>query len=309
MKWEKKGLIISPNDSRIPNWGRKKITVPTPIVLSDDIIRIYLGFCAEDNVGRIGFVDVSSNNPSEIIKVSNEPLLNIGEKGSFDDCGVVSTCIIKEQQNYTLFYAGFFKDEKNPYYMFLGSANSKDGGETFNRNTVQPLLGKTRKEQLFRTGAFVLKDDLNWKMWYIGGNEWQVINGKQLPIYRCNVLTSDNLLQWNDDFQICLDFESEEEHGFSRPWILKKDNKYVMYYSIRKVNIGYTPGYAESYDGIIWKRKDNEIGIELSKTGWDSEMICYPAVVNVKDKTFMFYNGNNFGDTGFGYAELVKNEQ
>jgi predicted GH43/DUF377 family glycosyl hydrolase len=306
MKWEKKGLIISPKDPRIPIWGSKRIMVPTPLFLSDNILRIYLGFCAEDNIGRIGFIDVNGDNPAEVLKISHEPIVNIGDKGRFDDCGVVPTFIIDEGNNFTLLYAGFSKDEENPYTMFLGSASSKDGGKTFTRNSVQPLLGKTTKESLFRTGAFVLNDDLNWKMWYIGGNEWRVINGKQIPVYRCNMLTSNNLLKWNDDFQICLDFESEEEHGFSRPWILKKDNKYVMYYSIRKVNIGYTPGYAESYDGIIWKRKDNEIGIELSKIGWDSEMICYPAVVNVKDKTFMFYNGNNFGETGFGYAELIK---
>jgi hypothetical protein len=49
---------------------------------------------------------------------------------------------------------------------------------------------------------------------------------------------------------------------------------------------------------------DDRIGIDVSSTGWDSEMICYPAVITVKGRTFLFYNGNNNGETGFGVAEL-----
>ena len=45
--------------------------------------------------------------------------------------------------------------------------------------------------------------------------------------------------------------------------------------------------------------------IDVSPTGWDAEMICYPAVINVKGKTYLFYNGNNNGETGFGVAELI----
>jgi hypothetical protein len=77
-----------------------------------------------------------------------------------------------------------------------------------------------------------------------------------------------------------------------------------MWYSLRRKNITYRIGYAESKDGIHWERKDNEAGIDVSENGWDSEMICYPAVIKVKGKTYLFYNGNNNGVTGFGYAEL-----
>jgi hypothetical protein len=32
----------------------------------------------------------------------------------------------------------------------------------------------------------------------------------------------------------------------------------------------------------------------------------YGSVVNYKDKYFMFYNGNNYGEKGVGIAELKK---
>ena len=34
-------------------------------------------------------------------------------------------------------------------------------------------------------------------------------------------------------------------------------------------------------------------------------MMAYPCVIKVGDRTFMFYNGNDYGRYGFGYAELV----
>jgi hypothetical protein len=33
-------------------------------------------------------------------------------------------------------------------------------------------------------------------------------------------------------------------------------------------------------------------------------MLAYACVVRHKEKIYMFYNGNNCGETGFGYAEL-----
>ena len=77
-----------------------------------------------------------------------------------------------------------------------------------------------------------------------------------------------------------------------------------MLYSSRTVSKGYRLGYAESDDGLVWERKDEEVGIDVSENGWDSKMICYASEVKYKDRLYMFYNGNNCGETGFGYAVL-----
>ena len=57
-------------------------------------------------------------------------------------------------------------------------------------------------------------------------------------------------------------------------------------------------------DGIKWQRKDSEAGISVSKSGWDSEMIEYACVFNHKDKKYMLYNGNGYGENGIGLAIL-----
>jgi len=69
-----------------------------------------------------------------------------------------------------------------------------------------------------------------------------------------------------------------------------------------KQGIGYRLGYAESIDGIKWERMDRCVGITVSEDGWDSDMIEYAAVVPYKNKYYMFYNGNNYGEFGIGLA-------
>ena len=64
---------------------------------------------------------------------------------------------------------------------------------------------------------------------------------------------------------------------------------------IRIVAKNTAVGYAESYNGTTFVRKDSEAGITVSADGWDSEMVCYPKVFALNSKTYMIYSGNSFG--------------
>jgi hypothetical protein len=77
-----------------------------------------------------------------------------------------------------------------------------------------------------------------------------------------------------------------------------------MWYSYRgnELITTYRIGYAESHDGQNWNRMDNRVGIDISESGWDSEMISYPFIFDYKDNYIMLYNGNGYGRTGFGWA-------
>ena len=67
----------------------------------------------------------------------------------------------------------------------------------------------------------------------------------------------------------------------------------------------YRLGYAESADGIAWERLDDQAGLEPASEGWDSEMVCYPAVCGTEGRRYLLYNGNGYGATGIGYAVEV----
>ncbi len=123
MEWEKKGLIYCPDGKY--SWAKKYAFPPTPYFLKDDVIRVYVAFCDESTVGRIGYVDVSAENPSHVVEVSEKPVLDIGLPGMFDDNGVIPTTVIKVGNKLYLYYVGFQLSFKVRYFMFEGLSISK----------------------------------------------------------------------------------------------------------------------------------------------------------------------------------------
>jgi hypothetical protein len=171
------------------------------------------------------------------------------------------------------------------------------------------VLDRTDEEPFTRSATTIIHDNDILKMWYVSDIKWANINStfhpKRLyPEYVIRYATSSDGICWRAENTICINFESADEFGFGRPWAIKDDHTYKMWYSIRSRSQPYRIGYAESEDGIHWTRKDEQVGIEKSESGWDSEMICYPCVVDAKGKRYLFYNGNQHGSSGFGYAVL-----
>lgn len=304
MKWEKKGLIYCPNGEL--SWAIKYAFPPTPYLLDNDRLRIYVAFCDENTIGRIGFVDVNPDNPSRILKISQKPVLNIGTPGAFDENGVVPTSIVDFEGKIYLYYVGFQLGYKVRYFQFQGLAISEDRGNSFKRYSKVPIIDRSNQELLNRTSAFVMYDENFFKMWYVAGSEWIEVKGKLLPMYNLRYLESKNGKEWGKEGKVCIDFKNNDEHAFGKPYIIKANGIYEMFYSIRTKSKGYRLGYAESKNGIDWERRDDKIGIHPSKNGWDSQMIAYSCIVMYNEKVYMFYNGNNCGETGFGYALLKK---
>lgn len=94
MKWDKKGLIYGPNGDS--SWAQGWALQPTPLLLRDEgRIRVFAGFRTREGVSRVGFVDLSAQNPSRILRVSEKPALDIGVPGAFDENGVVPCAVVE----------------------------------------------------------------------------------------------------------------------------------------------------------------------------------------------------------------------
>ena len=189
-------------------------------------------------------------------------------------------------------------------------AVSEDGGLTFERVFEGPVVDRTKDEPYFCATPFVMVDDGVWRMWYASGTGWVVVDGHPEPRYQIKYAESPDGLEWTRDNTTCIEYGFEDEAN-ARPAVIKEDGIYRMWYCFRgsydyrtDVEQSYRMGYAESEDGIHWKRKDKEAGIARSEDGWDSEMIGYPHVYELEGHKYMLYNGNGFGRSGFGYAVL-----
>lgn len=302
MHWKKLGLVYVASGER--PWAASHASVPTTTLIGEDRIRVFVAFLDRSQAGRLGYVDVDAANPLRVLSVSKEPALDIGVPGTFDDNGVTPICALRYAGRLYLYYIGWQLGVKVRYYLFIGLAVSDDGGESFTRCSRVPILDRGDGELFVRTAAHVRREGDLWKMWYIAGDQWIDLHGKQVPTYTMHYLESEDLSRWAKKGRVILDLTSPDEYGFGRPFILKEDRLYKMWYSIRTVSKGYRLGYAESPDGLSWERKDEQVGIDVSANGWDSEMVCYSCIQPTKYGTYMFYNGNNYGESGFGVAIL-----
>lgn len=307
MKWIKLGVVWNTDGKQA--WSRSHAMGPTPFLLDEETIRVFLTTLDEQGRGRPMFVDVAADNPTRVLNVSRCPLLDIGVPGTFDDNGLMAISFVQTKSGELfMYYAGFEICTQIRYRILSGLAISADGGESFKRYSKAPILERTSEELYFRCGPFAMLDEGVFKLWYVAGSEWMKLNGKAMPVYDLRYLESTDGIHWADRGTLSMAITGEDEHGFGRPWVIKRGpNDYQLFYSIRRRSFGaYRLGYAESTDGIHWVRKDDEMGLDVSPDGFDTHAIMYSAVINVKGKTYCFYNGNNFGEGGFGVAELAE---
>lgn len=303
MKWIKKGLIYGPNGNS--SWMNNSSLQPTPILIEKERIRVYVGFRDKNGVSRIGFVDLDANDPQSVLNVSNEPVLDIGNPGTFDENGVVPSAIVKRGKNLYLYYAGYQLGQKVRFYVFGGLAISKDGGESFSRFSEVPIMDRTKNELLFRVIHSIMYSNGIWKVWYGGGSKFIQGKNKSLPIYDIRYIESEDGINFSSEGKVVISLEGNE-HRVGRPYVIKDDLIYKMFYGMGTESTVYRLGYAESSDGVKWVRMDDKVGIDVSDDGWDSQMIAYPSILKYNDKTYLFYNGNNYGFKGFGFAILEK---
>lgn len=305
MKWRKHGIVYAPGGS--VSWARSHAMIPTPVLLSPTLLRVYCTFCDEHMVGRPGFVDLNPDNPMQVLNVSKAPLFDIGRPGTFDENGILPCAVVPVGHQYYMYYVGFELGTKIRYRLLTGLAVSDDGGHTFSKIRQTPVLERSDAELYFRCGPFALWQDDHMRLWYIAGSEWTEVNGKQMPVYVMKYQESADGRIWADEGRLSLALEDEDEHGFGRPWVVRRGARdYQLYFSVRKRSVAaYRLGYAESTNGIDWVRKDHEMGLDVSPGGFDSDAIMYAAVITIGNKTWCFYNGNDFGRDGFALAELI----
>jgi len=309
MKWHKQGQIF--NVSGENQWMNSHAQIPT-VLVRKDALRIYFATRPQPNLSMTTFIDVDRQDPTQILYIHPKPILKLGVPGMFDEQGIMPSYVCEHQGQIWLYYGGWSRRTIVPYSNWIGLAVSQDGGTTFERVFPGPILDRTPMEVYSATASFILREKEQWHMWYASGEGWEKINDKYEEFYFIKYARSDDGINWIRENKKLLPSKGQFEPTH-RPSVFFKNDRYHMYFCYRGISDfrdgrnSYKIGYAWSTDRKNWIRDDDQAGIDLSTDGWDSKMMAYPYIVNVHDRTFMFYNGNGFGQTGFGYAELENN--
>ncbi len=301
-EWQKRGLLIAAPPP-LP-WARSHAALPCTEKRADGDINLYYSPRDEEGRAHVARARITADSPSgdlTVVEHRTEPVLSPGRSGTFDESGTTISCVVSRGSDTFLYYTGWTLGVTVPFYFYAGLAIRAEGEDGFKRRSEAPLLERNAVDPYLTASPWVLReDDGLWRMWYVSCCGWRLRGGLPQHRYHIRYAESDDGVEWRRDGRVSIDFASDEEYALARPCVVRDGDLYRMWFSARGER--YRLAYAESDDGITWRRADAEAGLESSATGWDAEMVEYPAVLDHAGLRYLLYNGNDYGRTGIGYA-------
>jgi len=191
---------------------------------------------------------------------------------------------------------------------------SHDDGVTFSRLGRGPVISNSLHEPYLIADACVLKIKDQYHCWYVFGTKWIKGENDSPPtrIYKIGHATSADLFSWKRSGEPILEsayFDHLECQAM--PTVRLIDGRFHMFYCVRNAYgfrdnpaSMYRLAYAVSEDGLTWKVSPSLSPFGKGKDVWNCHMSCYPNFFEVAGTHFLLYNGNNFGQSGFGLLQL-----
>jgi predicted GH43/DUF377 family glycosyl hydrolase len=313
-EWHKLGKVFTPQDVTGRDWLKEFAQAPAAL-LYDDFVRMYFS-CRPpvDGNGQYvsysAYVDLDRADLFKVRRVSEQPILTLGGLGEFDEFGTYPVSVIRHGDEVRAYYAGWTRCESVPFNVAIGMAVSRDGGQHFAKLGCGPVLSYSPDEPFVLSGPKIRRFNDTWYLWYIAGRKWKMVDGRAEPVYKIRMATSADGIHWNKLNKDLITSRIEEDEAQASPDVFHANGKYHMFFCYRYSSHyrgkqhGYRIGYASSTNLTDWTRDDAKAGIDVSETGWDSEMISYPHLFELDGKTWMAYLGNQVGRHGFGLAML-----
>ena len=315
-QWRKLGKVFDPTTSHVhgSSWIHEFAQAPC-VVRHESFLRIYFS-CrpAPDACGQYTshstFLDVDRSDVRAVLRVHDGPILPLGDHGMFDQFGIYPISVIRFEDRFRAYYAGWTRCESVPFNTAIGVAESSDGGVTFEKLGPGPVIPYSPDEPLVISGPKIRRFADRWYLFYVAGRKWIVDKGRAEPVYKIRMATSEDGLHWEKFGHDLIESRIEPDEAQASPDVTYSGGKYHMFFCYRRSRNyrgksgGYRIGYASSDDLLHWERNDDKVGVDVSTNGWDSEMVCYPHVFQDDQRTYLFYLGDQVGRYGFGVAQL-----
>ena len=315
MRWSKLGKIFDTSVHSAPGNPLEFAQSPQTLI-KPDRVRVYFSTRERDGSGkylsRIAFVDFD-RTMRNILGISNHTVIELGGLGCFDEHGIFPVNVIRDGDKVLAYTTGWNRKVSVSADTSIGLAVSHDDGATFQKFGKGPVLSASLNEPFLVADAYVSVYGGVYHMWYIYGTQWKKFTDSEPPerIYKIAHATSGDGINWRRDGRQIIADRLNADECQALPTVFHLDDRFHMYFCYRQAHLfrkdsknAYRIGYAWSEDLTHWERSDDDAGIDVSETGWDSEMQCYPHVFRLNERIYMLYNGNEFGRSGFGLASL-----
>ena len=190
-------------------------------------------------------------------KYPGNPVLDLGESGTWDDYYVHSLTILFDGTKYQMWYTG---DDDSSTRHKIGYATSADGivWVKYPENPVLDPGASGTWDDYAVSDPTILFDGTSYQMWY---------NGYDGSNFRIGYATSSDGILWNKHLDNpVLDVGANgtwDDYYVHGPTVLFDGTVYQMWYAGYDGS-NYRIGYATSSDGILWnKHPDNPVWTEF----------------------------------------------
>jgi hypothetical protein len=277
----KKGLIYNGCHCQLPT-----------IDETEKFLNIYVGDRNEKNKSFIRQIKLDKNNLNKILDIS-ENIFEISLQ-EFDSDGQMPSEIVKHNNNKFLFYTGWHINGSKYHHSICMAKMENNKWIKHNKPIIEP----NEKNNFLNSSPKIIKNNNYFMMYFISGEDagdWTCYG----PQYKIWIAFSNDCINWTKEK---INFPRKELEIFSRPFVFQREGLFHMLYTwmiLGKIK-NYKIGYANSEDGLNWIRVNNNI-LEQPSYEWDNESVAFPYIW----RNYVFYSGNKFGKSGFGYAEIL----
>ena len=266
------------------SWDQNFVGMPCVLFVNDTSRMWYSG--SNGATPAIGYA-TSTDGGITWTKYEQNPVLNVGPAGSWEEKGVYYSTVLFHESTYHMWYQGFNINivEKSGY------ATSPDGVHWTKYQNNPINLG---------AGGVLFRDNL-FQMWY------SYYTGE---IFKIGKGTSENGINWSE-------YEGNPvmNPGPAGSWDRPRVQAPSVIYDGQKFHLWYSGGdfyswqlgYASSLDGISWTRYEGNPVLPKGSAGsWDDKFTFYPSVI-FDDANSLFkmwyYGGQEMFGGEIGYAE------
>lgn len=310
--WRRRGVIRTAPDPSVPDWA-SHAQCPTPLILGERLWRVYFSVRDGQNRSRILFVDLDPLDDMRVLRQATAPLLELGAPGLFDSAGQGASFAMHRDGRVWLYYLGMHLRADVPYGLSIGLATSPDG-ETFTRHAEGPVLSIGPQDPYFISLLHARRAGGGFEGWYMSATSWQTRDdGPPDAEYGLRRAVSADGVKWDGtDTTIAMgEGLLPLGGGIARPWVAQVGGVERLYFSRRESAAFRTRSEA------AYRILEVPLGPDGTPSGrpvpvrfaappapgdWDGFMQAYPAILPLGSGYVMFYNGNGFGQTGFGWA-------
>ena len=171
----------------------------------------------------------------------------------------------------------------------IGLAVSVDSNEWSKHG--RPVLAPGPSRSWDETGVgdpYVIQCRGTYYMYYLGQNRF--------GIQRLGVARSTDGIHWQKSHtNPILDTGPPggfDERGLGEPAVFRARDRYLMLYTGRDANEDRRIGWAESVNGVDWKKLTTQPMLEGSQA-WNSHVVCDPSVWNQAGQVLVWFGGGN----------------